>query len=97
MELNNAGLWVLPTVKGKDSISVGIDILQRYKWNVTRRSVGLIEELRVYKWKKDKDGKETNEPIDAFNHAIDATRYFALKHLNVQRRGRARVHYNSLD
>lgn len=96
-ELNNAGLWVLPTVKGKDSISVGIDILQRYKWNVTRRSVGLIEELRVYKWKKDKDGKETNEPIDAFNHAIDATRYFALKHLNVQRRGRARAHYNSLD
>jgi phage terminase large subunit len=24
---------------------------------------------------KDKDGKPTNEPIDKFNHALDALRY----------------------
>ena len=63
-ELCNAGLWVIPTVKGGDSITVGIDILHRYKWNVTRRSVGMIEELQSYKWKKDRDGKKTNTPID---------------------------------
>lgn len=96
-EIRNAGLWIVPTVKGKDSISVGIDILHRYKWNVTRRSVGLIEELQAYKWKNDRDGKKTNTPIDAFNHAVDATRYFALMRLNVRRAGRARAHYNKLD
>lgn len=96
-ELRNAGLWVIPTVKGGDSIMVGIDILHRYKWNVTRRSTGHIEELQSYKWKKDKDGKKTNTPVDKFNHAIDATRYFALKRLNVRRVKRARAHYNKLD
>lgn len=96
-ELRNAGLWVLPATKGADSIKSGIDVLRRYKWNVTRRSTSLIDELQVYKWKTDRDGKETNIPIDNFNHAIDATRYFASMRLNVQRRGQARAHYNSLD
>ena len=96
-ELRNAGLWVIPTVKGGDSIMVGIDILHRYKWNVTRRSAGHIEELQSYKWKTDRDGKKTNTPVDKFNHAIDATRYFALMRLNVRRAGRARAHYNKLD
>lgn len=96
-ELRNAGLWVIPTTKGTDSIKSGIDVLRRYKWNVTRRSTPLIDELQVYKWKTDRDGKETNMPIDNFNHAIDATRYFASMRLNVQRRGQARAHYNSLD
>ena len=95
-ELTAAGLWVVPTAKGKDSISVGIDILHRYRWNVTRRSSGLIEELQSYKWKEDRDGKKTNTPIDCFNHAIDATRYFALMRLNVRRSGTARAHYNRL-
>jgi hypothetical protein len=96
-ELRNAGLWVIPTVKGGDSIMVGIDILHRYKWNVTRRSVGLIEELQSYKWKKDRDGKKTNIPIDKYNHAIDATRYFALMRLNVKRLGGAKARIINLD
>lgn len=96
-ELRNAGLWVIPAVKGGDSITVGIDILHRYKWNVTRRSVGLIEELQSYKWKTDKDGKKTNTPIDKYNHAIDATRYFALMRLNVRRSGVARAQRIELD
>ena len=96
-EIHNAGLWIVPTVKGSDSISVGIDIMRRYKWNITRRSVGLIEEVQSYKYKTDRDGNKTNTPIDRFNHAIDATRYFALMKLNVRRTGRARAHFNRLD
>ena len=42
---------------------------------VTSRSVNLIRELRNYKWKEDKNGKQLNEPVDSFNHAIDAMRY----------------------
>lgn len=96
-ELRNAGLWVISTVKGGDSITVGIDILHRYKWNVTRRSIGMIEELQSYKWKKDRDGKKTNTPVDKFNHAIDATRYFALMRLNVRRAGGAKARIINLD
>lgn len=96
-ELNNLGLWVVPTLKGKDSILLGIDILQRYKINVTRRSTALIEELQSYKWEENKDGKKTNKPIDDFNHAIDALRYFAIMKLNTRRRSSPKAHYNRLD
>lgn len=96
-ELNNLGLWVVPTLKGKDSILLGIDILQRYKINVTRRSIALIEELQSYKWEENKDGKKTNKPIDDFNHAIDALRYFAIMKLNARRRSSPKAHYNRLD
>ena len=96
-ELNNLGLWVVPTLKGKDSILLGIDILQRYKINVTRRSTALIEELQSYKWEENKDGKKTNKPIDDFNHAIDALRYFAIMKLNVRRRSSPKARYNRLD
>lgn len=96
-ELNNLGLWVVPTLKGKDSILLGIDVLQRYKINVTRRSTALIEELQSYKWEENKDGKKTNKPIDDFNHAIDALRYFAIMKLNVKRRSSPKAHYNRLD
>lgn len=95
-EIGSFGLWVVPAVKGADSITVGIDILHRYKMNVTRRSTGLIEELNSYKYKTDKDGKQTNTPVDKWNHAIDAVRYFALRKLNIQRSGTARAHYNIL-
>lgn len=90
-ELKAEGLWVVPSVKGKDSINVGIDILRRYKWHVTRRSVGLIENLKAYKWAKDRDGNKTNKPEDDNNHGIDAVRYVALNRLNIQRRGTAKA------
>lgn len=96
-ELNNLGLWVVPTSKGKDSIAVGIDVLHRYKINVTRRSTPLIEELQAYKWETDRDGNKTNKPIDKYNHAIDAIRYFAMMKLNVKRRSAPKAHYNKLD
>lgn len=96
-EIQAFGFWIVPSVKGADSIKVGIDVLHRYKLNVTRRSFGLIEELNSYKYKKDRDGKQTNDPVDKWNHAIDAVRYFALRKLNIKRTGTAKAHYNRLD
>lgn len=83
-ELNRMGYFVKPCKKGADSISNGIDILKRYTWNVTRRSAGLRKELLAYKWKTDRSGDMTNQPIDAFNHAIDAVRYAASETLGVR-------------
>lgn len=95
-EIKAEGIYIVPSVKGGDSINVGIDILKRYKIHITRRSKGLIENMQAYKWKKDRDGKRTNSPIDAYNHGIDAVRYVALSKLNIRRVGGARAHYNEI-
>lgn len=91
-EIKNEGLWIVATTKGTDSISIGIDILHRYKWNVTRHSIGLINELNSYKYKVDKDGKQTNSPVDKWNHAIDAVRYWGQMNLHIRHQGTARAH-----
>ena len=45
-------------------------------WIVDERCVKLIEELENYTWKKDKKTNEyINEPVDSYNHCIDAIRY----------------------
>lgn len=81
-DLRRLGHKVEPALKGPDSVRAGLDLLKRYKLNVTRRSVNLRKELANYKYKVDlKTGKTTNEPVDAFNHCIDALRYVALNRL----------------
>lgn len=77
-EICNQGFNVYPAQKGADSINVSIDILKRYKLNITQNSTNLIKELRTYKWKLDKTGNSLNTPVDYNNHAIDSLRYVAL-------------------
>lgn len=81
-ELNNLQINVSPAEKGADSIRNSIDILKRYKLNVTSNSTDLIKELRTYKWVMDKAGNGTQKPIDYNNHLIDALRYVALNKLS---------------
>jgi len=85
-ELRKEGYNVRPTFKGPDSINTGIDILKRFRINVTRRSLNLIRELKNYKWKEDAMGNPSNQPIDKFNHAIDALRYVAMDRKLAERR-----------
>lgn len=83
-ELRQLGLNAEGANKGPDSIKNGIDILRRYKINVTRNSVNLRSELGKYKWKVDRiTGRTLNVPIDKFNHLIDPLRYVALNKLAV--------------
>jgi phage terminase large subunit len=72
----------------KTLITFGLDVLLRYKINITERSVNLIKEFRNYKWAVDKEGEPVRpaKPIDAFNHGIDGVRYIAL-HKLVKRSG----------
>lgn len=82
-ELRRSGLKVEPATKGKDSINISIDILRSKRLNITRDSIYLRKELGAYKYKVDKlTGKSLNEPIDSFNHLIDALRYVALNRLS---------------
>ena len=81
-ELQNMGMrGVRACSKGADSIRQGIDIMKRYTLNVTRRSMGLRKELLAYKWRVNRDGQQTGEPVDSFNHALDAVRYWCLERL----------------
>ena len=62
--------------KGKDSVIHSLQWLQQHKIIVDERCSGLIEEFENYTWKKDKKtGEYINEPVDNFNHGIDALRY----------------------
>jgi phage terminase large subunit len=82
-ELRRLGWYVTGAKKGADSIKSSIDILKRYKINITRKSVNLRAELGRYKWKTDRLGKTLNEPVDSFNHLIDPLRYVALNKLKI--------------
>ena len=53
----------------------GINYMKGKKLFITSRSINGIKELRNYKYHEDKNGKMTNQPVDAFNHFIDASRY----------------------
>ncbi len=77
-EIKLHGINIEPTVKGPDSIKFGIQLIQDRDFLVTAKSLNLIKELRSYCWRTDKTGKSLNVPIDDFNHAIDAARYFYL-------------------
>jgi len=80
-DLRRAQFRIEGAKKGADSIRNSIDTLQAFKLNVTKSSINLIKELRNYKWVTDNDGKHTSQPIDNYNHAIDAVRYVALNRL----------------
>lgn len=59
----------------KTSVREQIQALQPWTIYVTKRSVDLINEGRKYCFKQRSDGTYTNEPIEFFNHGIDALRY----------------------
>lgn len=67
---------IKPSIKGQGSVNQGIQQLQQYEIIIDESCLNLIEEFENYSYKKDKStGEYINEPIDAFNHGIDALRY----------------------
>ncbi len=74
-ELKQLGLRVKAARKGKDSIMNGIQFIQDYKIFIHPRCANFITEISNYAWDKDKFGNAINEPIDSFNHLMDALRY----------------------
>lgn len=74
-ELRRMGHNIQPSLKGRDSVNAGIDLLKRFKIHLVGSDDNLIMEFRNYKWVTDKTGKLTNTPVDKNNHLIDAVRY----------------------
>lgn len=76
-ELRNLGIPRVHDVKkGPGSVMQGIQYILQFDIIVDERCVKTIEELENYTWKKDKKTNEyINEPVDSYNHCIDAIRY----------------------
>ncbi len=77
-EIKNRGVNICPVDKFPGSIKAGIDKIKDMEFFVTERSYNIITELRKYVWDKDKDGNYINEPVDEYNHLMDAIRYYVL-------------------
>ncbi len=74
-EIRSYGVLIQPAVKGKDSVSNGIQMVQQQQISVTKRSTNIIKEYRNYLWLTDKDGRIINEPDHLWSHSMDAIRY----------------------
>lgn len=83
-EIRSFGFRIEGAEKGRDSINNGIEILNRYRKNISKRSANIINEYRSYRWQMDAFGEATNSPIDRYNHSIDAQRYVCLNKLRQQ-------------
>lgn len=87
-EIRRQGFRISGVKKGKDSVKIGIDILQRYKINITKRSKNIQDEIINYVWKEDRTkGEFTNIPVSGWDHGIDAFRYVALEKLGIKSQG----------
>lgn len=91
-ELRRMGHNIQPSLKGRDSINAGIDLLKRFKIHITADSNNAIQEFRNYKWQEDRSGKLTNKPVDKNNHIIDAVRYATYSILSRPNFGKYAVH-----
>lgn len=80
-ELKSLHLHVTGAKKGKDSIKNGIQWIQELEIIIHPRCVNFMTEISNYTWNTDKFGKKLNEPIDDFNHLMDAMRYALEKYI----------------
>jgi phage terminase large subunit len=77
-EIHNAGLNIHAVEKFKGSVMAGITKMQEFRIKITKRSAHIKKEIDNYVYDQDRDGKYLNEPVDEFNHALDASRYVIL-------------------
>lgn len=91
-ELRRMGHNIFPSIKGKDSVNAGIDLLKRYKIHILSSSSNAISEFRNYKWREDKTGMLVNIPEDKHNHIIDPCRYATYSILSRPNFGRYTLH-----
>jgi phage terminase large subunit len=69
------GLAIIGAKKGQGSVEQGIRFLQSLEIIIHPRCVNTITEFRKYSYKEDRNGKVLPQPVDRYNHIIDALRY----------------------
>jgi phage terminase large subunit len=74
-ELRDNGVNAYGAKKGQDSVNFGIQWFQQQTLIIDTRCVNTKNEIMQYKWKEDKNGVAIRQPVDKYNHLIDAARY----------------------
>jgi phage terminase large subunit len=74
-ELQQNGVNAVGAKKGKDSVNFGIQWLQQQVIIIDTKCIHARNEFQQYHRKEDRYGNTLDEPVDAYNHFIDATRY----------------------
>jgi phage terminase large subunit len=82
-ELATLGLNIVPAIKGPDSVTYGISVLQDYDLIVSPESINLIRELNNYCWLE----RKSKTPQDAHNHLLDPLRYAVTYQLGNSNKG----------
>lgn len=90
-EIYNAGVNIHAVEKFQGSVMAGLTKMQEFHIKITRRSSNLKKEFDNYVYAQDRDGRYLNEPIDEFNHGIDASRYVILEEVIGKNRRRVNI------
>lgn len=69
--MNGYNIRAAPRLKVID----GIDTVKSHKLHIDNYAVNTIEEIRGYKWRKDKDERFMDEPVKFRDDAMDSIRY----------------------
>jgi len=87
-EMKTKGFYNIEAAKkGPGSVKAGIDHMKQFNIILTARSANLKKEFDNYSWKINPHTEEpTGEPIDDWNHGIDASRYWTMANAG-QRQG----------
>lgn len=64
-----------PAIKPKGSVLYGAKLVQGYTVYVVNGSENIWNEYNLYRKRTDPDGKVLADPVDAYNHLMDAIRY----------------------
>lgn len=67
-----------PCKKSRFTLADGLKLMQDYEIIITPNSLNLSKELQNYIW----NDKKAGIPIGAFNHGIDAIRYYFMKNVH---------------
>lgn len=72
------GFYIVPCVKGKDSVKFGIDLMDSLEMYVTEESTDVWFEIQNRVWEQDKNGEFTDDPEPGNDHALDAIMYVCV-------------------
>nr|DAR13810.1 MAG TPA: terminase large subunit [Caudoviricetes sp.] len=84
-ELQDEGIRAEASLKGRDSVQHGIQLIQNYEIIVHPRCTEFYKEIENYCWEKDRDGRMTDKPNHEFSHGMDSMRYGVARLLRADR------------
>jgi len=73
--LRKSGFNAIGAIKGPGSVYSGILLTKLFKMNIVSGSPNVVDEIRSYTWKVDRDDTIYDEPVMIDDHAMDAIRY----------------------